>query len=92
MCKYNPKNQGRRIDPCMRHIIDFLNDNGIVTVSCCCGHGKYPSVIFVETDFPNTYHEIFHDVFIETKARKFFKRDKTGRFFVPEIMKLEEEK
>lgn len=92
MCQHNPKNQGRRIDPCLKKLIEFLNDMGIETVSCCCGHGKYEMVIFVTTEKPNVYLEICHDVYIESKAKRFFKTDDKGRYYVPEIEMLMKEK
>jgi len=29
MCKFNKKNDGRRIDPCMRDVIKILNEQGV---------------------------------------------------------------
>lgn len=92
MCEHNPRNDGRRIDPCMRKLIKFLNDQGIETVSCCCGHGKYPMTIFVATDKPNIYQEICFDIFVESKAKRFYKKDLKGFYFVPEIKQLLEAK
>lgn len=34
---------GRRtvpIDACIAHLVQALNDYGIETIACCCGHGK----------------------------------------------------
>lgn len=49
----NP-NQGKRnvvIDACIADEIKVLNDNGIVTLSCCCGHGKAGQITEWENDF-----------------------------------------
>ena len=35
------------MDDCMKKRIEELNTSGIVTLSCCCGHGKYPMTIVV---------------------------------------------
>ena len=48
-------NKKIRIDPCMKHIIDFLNHKGVKTVGCCCGHGKYPMTIVME-NWVEFYH------------------------------------
>ena len=28
------------VDSCIANFIQWLNDNGVRTMSCCCGHGK----------------------------------------------------
>lgn len=33
------------IDACIAPIIKALNDGGVVTIACCCGHGKRPGSI-----------------------------------------------
>lgn len=33
------------IDSCIAGIVGALNDAGVVTVACCCGHGKRPGNI-----------------------------------------------
>ena len=33
------------IDACIADIVKALNDGGVKTVSCCCGHGAYPGHI-----------------------------------------------
>lgn len=90
MCKHNPKNEGRRIDPCLRKLLAYLKEQGIETVSSCCGHGKYPMTIFVKENLkgisPDVYHEICNDIYVESKAKRFYKRDKKGYFFVPETI------
>lgn len=35
------------IDLCIAPIIKALNDGGIATVACCCGHGKRPGNIML---------------------------------------------
>jgi hypothetical protein len=37
----------RGIDACIAPIINALNNAGIYTANCCCGHGKYDSTILL---------------------------------------------
>jgi hypothetical protein len=30
----------RRVDACMRSLVQFLNDKGVQTFDSCCGHGE----------------------------------------------------
>ena len=83
MCKFNPKNQGRRIDSCMKNIIDFLKLNDVKTVACCCGHGKYPMTIIVA--WAGTFFEIFSYEEIKRKKR-FYEKDKQGYYYIPEVI------
>jgi len=82
MCKFNPKNAGRRIDPCMRTLIKSLQALGVRTISCCCGHGRYPMTIVCEIKggFPV---EIFSGQIIG-RTKRFYQRDKKGMYFIPE--------
>lgn len=36
------------IDACIAPIVKALNDAGIYTASCCCGHGKEDGVIHLQ--------------------------------------------
>ncbi len=86
MCKFNPSNQGRRIDPCMKPLIKFLKKN-MKPVSCCCGHGKYPMTVVIQ----NRIHiEMFKELFTDTlipRQRRFYKRDENGYYYIPESIK-----
>lgn len=33
------------IDSCIAPIVKALNEAGVTTVACCCGHGKRPGMI-----------------------------------------------
>ena len=35
------------VDPCLAQEILFLNDQGVRTIACCCGHGKSPPNIII---------------------------------------------
>ena len=84
MCKLNKKSGLKRIDPCMKNVISNLQLQGIKTLACCCGHGKYPITIVIEglTDLPV---EIFSNKTISRKKR-FYKKDKQGYYYIPEVM------
>lgn len=87
MCKFDKKNDSRRIDPCMKNLIDLLNAKGgrIKTLACCCGHGKYPMTIISSI---NKFH-IWDVVSGESipRKKKFYKKDKQGYYYIPEVLK-----
>lgn len=86
MCKLNKKNDGRRIDPCMVEAINNLNENGITTLACCCGHGKYPMTIVIDVGKKINRViplEIFSGICLQRK-KKFYVKDKSGNYFIPE--------
>jgi hypothetical protein len=40
-------NRIRDIDGCIFGLVKLLNDNGMPTIACCCGHGNQPaSIVF----------------------------------------------
>lgn len=87
MCKFNPKNDSRKIDSCMRIFIKNLNSLEIKTLSCCCGHGKYPMTVIVKKHLQDDLYlvfELFSGIGISRK-RKFYKKDKEGFYFIPEV-------
>jgi len=102
MCKIDIKNGDRRIDPCMRTFVKqlgwYIEPRGIRIVSCCCGHNKYPMTILVkgekyrEWGFRNPFsenEEIVQDLFsgkIIPRKRNFYKRDKKGIYYIPEVV------
>lgn len=36
-----------QVDSCIAKEIQMLNDNGVRTLGCCCGHGKYEKSILI---------------------------------------------
>lgn len=99
MCDFNPKNDSRKIDPCMEVIIDWLR-NKHIPVSCCCGHGKYPMTIVVKEGVEIygkrriIFREIFSGIILRIKDDpldddpvKFYKKDGNGIYYIPEVMK-----
>jgi hypothetical protein len=84
MCKFNPKNDSRFIDPCIKVLIDSLQHFGIETLSCCCGHGKYPMTIVVKSGYGP--FELVSGTPIPRK-KKFYFKDKQGVYYIPETLK-----
>ncbi len=95
MCKAKryKKIPNTRIDKCMRLLIDWFKRNEYYTiVACCCGHGKYPMTIVVKTKDIAKYTKnkyFYWDLFSRThipRKRKFYKRDKQGYYYIPEVV------
>lgn len=36
------------VDPCIQPLVQAINDAGILTLNCCCGHGMRPGWIALE--------------------------------------------
>ncbi len=88
MCDHNKKNDGRRIDPCMRLAIKNLQENGIKTLACCCGHGKVPMTIVIDIGEGTGKViplEIFSNVILARK-KKFYIKQKNGHYIIPETV------
>jgi len=79
MCK-KLKGIHNRIDKCMKNIIKIIPG----TFGCCCGHGKYPMTIILK-NVHGEFYEAFSDKIIPRK-RKFYKKDKQGYYYIPEVM------
>ncbi len=93
MCKWY-KSGNQRIDPCLWETIKFLQEFGFQTLACCCGHGKYkPTVVY-----QNSKDEIFAAIVPKSlpayilqgtmkmpRKKRFYRRDKDGVFFIPEL-------
>ena len=76
----------KKIDTCMKNLIRILNEKGIRTKSCCCGHTIYPMTIVVWEEDLKVYREIMSNLVIPRK-RKFYKKDEGGFYFIPEVIK-----
>lgn len=88
MCEFNPSNAGRRIDPCMRGLIKALQREGINTIGCCCGHGKYPMSIVVKYSDCICEYITFKKIW---RKKRFYRRDEDGYYYIPEVVKFKEE-
>ncbi len=86
MCKFNPKNDSRRIDPCIENLIELMihSCKGIKPIASCCGHGKYPMTIVV-TNGKINWELLSNEIIPRTK--RFYKKDKQGYYYIPEVMK-----
>jgi len=71
----------------MRNLINFINEhsNTIKTVACCCGHGKYPMTIIVKHNSGDVF-DLLSECDIP-RTRNFYKRDKEGYYYIPEVSK-----
>lgn len=89
MCKKTNyfKTSNTHIDKCMRAMIKYLKEDYDV-VACCCGHGKYPITVVVESS--DEFFELFTNTKIPRK-RRFYKKDKQGFYFIPEVLDEKEE-
>ena len=88
MCKLNKHNAGRRIDPCLKPLIEFLQDSVYDTVGCCCGHEKYPITVVVKESWKGK--DYFLELFTQTelpRTKRFYKKDKQGYYYIPETIK-----
>lgn len=85
MCKFNPKNNSRKIDPCMENMSFVLQERFDVPIAaCCCGHGKYPMTIVLQDQFGA--FELFTGVEVP-RNKRFYKKDKQGYYYIPETLK-----
>ena len=70
----------------MQEVIRCLREQGIKTLACCCGHGKYPMTIVIDAGRePGKVipQEIFSGIFIPRKKR-FYIKTKAGHYVIPE--------
>lgn len=93
MCKFVNNAKHSRIDKCMKNLIENINwllgNSDWKIVACCCGHGKYPMTIIAES--PHNLHlEMVSNIFIHRK-RNFYKKDKQGYYYIPEVLKEKED-
>ena len=87
MCnRVNNKNcPNTRIDRCMKNICGFIDKHTPFRVlACCCGHKKYPMSIIIQLRGFDTKIELFSNKIIRRK-RNFYRRDKQGYYYIPEV-------
>ena len=84
--KTNYKIPNPRIDKCMKYLIEAINNGNMKTVACCCGHNKYPMTILVKNKYIKNSPVIeLRSGKIIPRKRKFYKRDKQGYYYIPEV-------
>jgi hypothetical protein len=65
------QNKNIKVDACIADEVQLLNDQGIVTLGCCCGHGQAGKIV----EWENTYgkwkghHEPPHVLIKEESVR-----------------------
>lgn len=70
-----------KVDRCMKQLIIWLNDTGVKTVMCCCGHGKYrPTVTYQKAN--GAIVEFYSNSFVLTKHP--YEKDSEGIFHIPD--------
>lgn len=80
MCKsHNP----RVIDKCMKTFIENLKIFDINVKACCCGHGRYPMTIVVETG--GDYFDLVSGAEIP-RIKRYYEKDKKGYYYIPEVL------
>lgn len=86
MCKKLPY-RNPRWDKCITPIINHINKfTELKTLASCCGHGIYLPVIVVK-DKEGNVSEYFSKKKLEEKKRnRYFKSDKNGIYFIPEMV------
>lgn len=70
----------------MKEAIRCLNEQGVKTLACCCGHNKYPMTIVIDAgkEIGRVVPlEIFSGVFLNKKKR-FYVKDESGQYVIPE--------
>jgi len=77
----------------------YLEKHDVKVIACCCGHGVYPMTILIKgkpyepigikNPFKKVEKEIIQDLFsgkIIPRKRNFYKRDKKGIYYIPEVV------
>ncbi len=72
-----------KVDDCIAKQITELNKEALAS---CCGHGRYKKSIVVLYKDGITRMEYFTKKIILRK-RRFYKKDKQGYYYIPEIKK-----
>lgn len=83
----------RYIDICLIEsniIFNINNYSELQTVACCCGHNKYHKTILVKPKGKRgPIYDLISNISINRK-RFYYKKDKEGYYYIPEIEKMEE--
>lgn len=80
------------IDSCIAQQVKDLNErfkNTLISIGCCCGHGKYPPSIVVKELNTGRHYEFFSGIEI-TRRRNLYYRDQEGIFHLPEVSEIRE--
>ena len=89
MCQLNRKSGTTRIDPCLRHKIELINESEVwKTLSSCCGHNKYPETIVIMNRTTKKVFEYNTKIFLskgKRKGNRYYRKDQQGYYYIPEI-------
>jgi len=77
-----------KVDDELGPLVQYLNDKGIETVGCCCGHGRYPATVLIKEK--GKIIDIFSQEEVPRVKRFYFKNKKQGLYYIPEVSKNEE--
>ena len=78
------------IDKCMMWV-HYINQKNLKVLACCCGHKKYPMTVIVREEiYINGTHTGFTirdwcSNIIVPRIRRFYKKDKQGYYYIPEV-------
>ncbi len=70
-----------RVDPCIRALLLEMNGHGIETLGSCCGHGRYGLSVVLKMD--GRIVDLGSGAEIP-RVRRFYRRDATGFYYIPE--------
>lgn len=90
------KGSAREIDPCLVEELKQIENTfprfkeKFKSIMSCCGHGKYQKTFVVQNKGSKYYFDWFSGIGLTTTKRAdsrkpFYKRDKEGYYFIPEI-------
>ena len=86
MCKKLPY-RNPRWDKCLTPIINHINQfTELKTLASCCGHGHYKSVIVVKDKKGKIFEFFTKKELGPRKRNRYFKKDKNGIYFIPEMI------
>lgn len=85
MCSKKPY-CNHEVDKCIQKFIIRINKySKYCTLSSCCGHNKYPMSIIIQNKETKEISELFTKFKFEKRKRTFYKKDKEGYYFIPEL-------
>ena len=83
MCNKCKPTGARRMDKCMHNLVVLLQSLDIKTLASCCGHGRYPMSLVVQTKKGKIF-DLMSKKDIPRKKR-FYRKDKDGYYYIPEV-------
>lgn len=89
MCKKHSSASGLirghsvRLDSCIRDKVVEMNNEGLVTVASCCGHGLYPQTILMKDGFGRI--TVAGTDIVVPRTRNLYRYDEKGYPYIPEV-------